>query len=420
MQRFPTLRKNSLSKQTQFLALSLLFAAPIAAQDPIESPEQTPERWLEEQIQQGRFGDLDLEHSRMDVEIFLEDDEGLRSEEVVLTRAGEPVNLHVEWQQPTAPANPGGMDDRGVFRQSGSFEVLWAAEPSDSLTGGSDGTMVWRSGKRDGTASWVTADVTVLQSSRTATAVASSEVRVPGVMASGQDGILIIPSVAFDRGGDGLLMGTNIGIYPSETASSAPNIVRDRAGLYRPPADFYRVDAKSSGAKLTENLTLGDLMPPVFDDEQSGTESVRYVAMSPRLLTFMRAFEAKIEDYGIKPRNLKILRSFVSPTDRRRLERRGVVLAEFTRYQYGDAVGLIIDPGGAKSAAPRMGDVNQDGTSNIEDIQVLADLAKDTMDELGIYGGVGVIARYEGPGPALGTPYLHVDLRGWFVPFREE
>ncbi|HMX61548.1 MAG TPA: hypothetical protein PKD58_00605, partial [Candidatus Sumerlaeota bacterium] len=67
----------------------------------------------------------------------------------------------------------------------------------------------------------------------------------------------------------------------------------------------------------------------------------------------------------------------------------------------------------------RMTDVTSDGIVDEQDIAKLAAIAKDTMDELQNYGGVGTIAKFEGPGAAAGTPYLHVDLRGWYVGFKE-
>lgn len=420
MQRFQTVLNFLLSKQTQFLAGGLLAALPAAAQMPTEAPDVRPERWIESAIKDGCFGALDLDQESMTVEIYVDGDDGLLSEEVILSRAGEPVRLRAEWDLPQMPPTGGGLDDKGLFRQSGHFEVLWAAEPQDTLASDSSGAITWRSGRRDGTASWVSANVSSVQANSGATSIASPDLPTPGVMASGTDGVLIIPSVTFDRAGDGILQGQNIGIYPSETASSAPGIVQERAALYRPPTDFYRIDNKSADAKLTEHLTLGELMPAVFEEEDTRGEQVRFAALSPRLISFMKAFESALESRDIDPANLKVLRGYVSPTDRRRLERRGVLLAEFTRYQYGDAVGLVIDSESTPQQQRWMDDLNNDGAANIEDAEVLAAIAKDVMDELGIYGGVGVSASYEGPGPAAGSPYLHVDLRGWYVTFREE
>ena len=67
-----------------------------------------------------------------------------------------------------------------------------------------------------------------------------------------------------------------------------------------------------------------------------------------------------------------------------------------------------------------MADVDGDGTVTIKDAEKLSDSVKQTMDSSGMYGGLGVIAHFDDKGTAKGSPCVHLDLRGFFSPFREE
>jgi hypothetical protein len=129
----------------------------------------------------------------------------------------------------------------------------------------------------------------------------------------------------------------------------------------------------------------------------------------------MTAFEANLESRGLRANRLLVIRGFVSPTDRLRLQSQGENMAAFSRFLYGDAVALVYSEGDE----PIMGDFDGNGTVDVQDVQALADLAKATMDDLGMLGGLGIASRFPGTGPNNGQPYLHVDLRGFYAPFRE-
>ncbi len=314
------------------------------------------------------------------------------------------------------------LDDVGFFRQSRHEEIIWMGESDDILIEGADGSVRWRPRGGKGSASYVTAQAARLEVNRTAPLTASPSQPVDVHIFTGKGGVLLLSGVAFDRNGDGMIFGENIGIFPNEKDSQAPGSIQERPENYIPPATFYRLDERSRRASVTGYTTLGELMPPVFANEDAGKD--RYVAISSRLVSFLEAFEENLAEKGLDPEKLSVLRGFVSPNERLRLERLGIKLAKYTRFQYGDGIAVVYDPRlkveDKGTVPPLMGDVNKDDQVSAEDAQFLADIAKETMDDLGIYGGVGVVANYEGPGPNAGTPYLHIDLRGWYVPFRED
>lgn len=331
------------------------------------------------------------------------------SNPMFLLEPGDTVRLEAEIESTNMENSlrSTGLPDAGSLHLRTVRDVIWRGAPTDQFTPLGSGSISWKSLARDGAASVVEAQAAVL-------------VGTPQggrwVLGTGKSRVVLLPGVPFNRAGDGTLMGQVIGVYPNEESESAPNVVRDRAANYAPPRVFYRVDDNTRWALLAPHTYLGYLAPPVFEEDRN---QVRYVPVSNRLVTFWSAFNQVVQERGHDAHNLMILRGFVSPNDRLRLARQDVELAEYTRYQYGDAVAVIFDSNwdGHSNVehAPRMTDMNGDGRMDLDDVELLADIAEETMKSLGIFGALIINTEYEGPGPAKGTPYLHIDLRGWFL-----
>jgi hypothetical protein len=393
----------------------LLLAAPLVA--PADAPSQPALEAATTAIAHGAFGKVEAQTTDVPLTITVNGTPAEQLGAVFLVEPGDEVRLRAELPaipstSPAAP--PDGRLSPGTFRQTRYQEIIWQGEADDIINPGPDGSVLWSPGTIKGKVSYVTASLAALEVERAATA----EYPVKAPLRSGKAGVVLVAGVPFDRNGDGLLYGQNIGIYPNERGASAPDLVKENAARYTPPATFFKLDDRTSAARLTPRFTLGELAPPVFP-EAAAAGQARYVTVSPRLTRFLTAFEEKLTAAGLKPANLVVLRGFVSPVERQRLDQRGVRLAEFTRFQYGDAVALVYtDPAKAENG-PYMADVDANGTIGQEDVEKLSGLARDVMEELKIYGGVGVVAKYEGPGPGTASPYLHVDLRGWLAPFKE-
>ncbi len=215
---------------------------------------------------------------------------------------------------------------------------------------------------------------------------------------------------SFERDGDGTLGETVIGVYPNEHGSTAPAVVGRNSSAYAPPNVLYRIDSETATLPLVGDWTLNRLNPPVFTDE-----SVRHVAMDERIPDFAGAVSRQVTDaLQTEENSLRVLRGFVSPNERARLERMGIQLAEFTRFQYGDCLALIIDA----NRDYRMDDLNNDGSIDVGDAQMLADIVDDVMVRNRWRGGIGICSSFEGPNH-IGTPYVQADLRGWKVTWRE-
>ena len=224
--------------------------------------------------------------------------------------------------------------------------------------------------------------------------------------------LLLLAPVEFDRLGPGVVDGAVIGIYPDETASTAPSVVQRNSANYAPPRLLYRLDATTRDLYLNRRATLGMLTPPLLENEAGAP---RYVAVSPRLLQFWDALCDAADEAGPGAAQVRVLRGFVTPFERQRLEALGVAIAPYSRHLYGDALALVLDADGDG----RMDDMNADGHVNIADADVLAAIVEDALSRTGMDGGLGVEAAFGGPAH-VGTPYVHVDLRGWRERWRQE
>lgn len=241
-------------------------------------------------------------------------------------------------------------------------------------------------------------------------AASGSTATADAVPWEGERSLTLLPAVAYNRDGDGTLRETIIGIYPNELDPAAPGPVARNPQDYAPPKWFHRLDDQTRALALSPHATLGTLNPAVLDGE--GT---RFVAMDADLITLWESLHAVAARERRGASGLRVLRGFVSPHERQRLERLGVALAPFTRFQYGDALAIMIDT----NRDFRMDDLNGDGTISIADAEVLAEMTRTALEEAGLAGGIGIAASFEGPNN-IGTPYVHVDTRGWNLTWREE
>ncbi|MCC5874921.1 MAG: hypothetical protein JJU11_01755 [Candidatus Sumerlaeia bacterium] len=403
--------------------IAALMTVALLASTPTILPaeeEQGAREHILEMVEAGTFGRVDpLRERTVDVALYARDEALSTGAPLVLVEPGERVELRAVIEPDPGFVSRTDLDpvrDIGRFRQSFLTEYHWTGESTDRLFQGPDGSVYWRGGESGGRASYVTVEAAQLRVERSAGAMGSAEISTPGVLKTARGSLLILSGVSYDRTGDGTIQGHHIGFYPNETASDAPGSVRSRAENYRPPSIFYRLDRRSADARITRAFTLGELVPPLFPDVET---EVRFVPLSNRLLEFLPALEDRLEAEGINPRRLAVLRGYVSPSERQRLGQRGENLATFSRFLYGDALALVVrsEPGDWATSPPQMADLTGDGSINLEDARRLGDLVKEVMDETGMFGGLGIDEASSGAGPGAGSPYVHLDLRGHFVPF---
>jgi hypothetical protein len=395
-----------------FLAsmLSHLTTLPAAPQQALQA-DPRPEDLLARAIARDAYGPVELAPLQAELLLFVDDRSVPAAAAVVPVPPGATVRLRAQAASAAAPSPVNAAPAR-LIRRIRHEELLWSSNAGANLLPAENGDVTFRAIQGETAPVRVTAAVATLDAYRLNTGTFSPDEKVPASLTSASVSTWLLPGIAFDRAGDGMLAGQSIGIYPNEAAENVPSSVRDRAELYRPPAAFYRIDEATSALLVTPWHTLGQLHPPAI---AADTAAARHVPLSDRLVSFMTAFGERLEAKGLRANRLVVLRGYVSPTDRLRLQAQGETIAPFSRMLYGDGVALVY----TESDKAVMGDFDGNGTVDTEDVQALGDLAKATMDDLKIYGGLGICSRYPGEGDSKGQPYLHVDLRGWYAPFRE-
>ncbi|MFP4380380.1 MAG: hypothetical protein ACLFUS_07745 [Candidatus Sumerlaeia bacterium] len=193
-----------------------------------------------------------------------------------------------------------------------------------------------------------------------------------------------------------------LGMYPDETAPSVPGAVSRDPSRYAPPKWFVKIDSNTRDYKVSEHFKLGDFASPSERDEP------HFVSIDPKLITFLELVTDTVQQRYGPEAQVKILRSYLSPLERQRLDQRGASYTQFTRYQYGDAAALIVDIDGDG----KLDDLNNDNRVDREDANALADLLDEVKRNADMRGASGVV---DGPTEPNwpDTPYAVVDLRGF-------
>ncbi len=218
----------------------------------------------------------------------------------------------------------------------------------------------------------------------------------------GQLDLTALVQFPFNASTQSAVEGYPIGVYPDESAPSVGEPVASHRDAYRPPKFMVKVTPLNEHLYVSEHFTLGDFSRP---DEKGKT---RFIALQYPLLRRLERIIDLLNEGGKRVDHLTILRGYISPLEKDRLEREGVSLSDFSRFLYGDAVAFIVDQDGDK----KMDDLNGDGRIDIADAEFLADIAEQAEVESKLPGGIGVYSNFTDPF-FQNTPYIQVDTRGW-------
>jgi hypothetical protein len=223
-----------------------------------------------------------------------------------------------------------------------------------------------------------------------------------GARYQGDFNIYFLIPYPFDRSGKGIIEGYPIGIYPNEESPTVKAYIAQHRDHYHPPKYFIKVTPETSSLYISEHFRLGDFSP-LADKGQ-----IHFIALDLSAVKRLEAVAARLSQQGIPGKNIKILRAFLSPNELQRLRLQGVVLSQFTRYMYGDSIAFIVDADGDN----RMDDLNTDGTIDIQDADVLANIIDQIERQTREYGGVGVYGSLKDP-VLPDTPHVQFDMRGF-------
>lgn len=199
--------------------------------------------------------------------------------------------------------------------------------------------------------------------------------------------------------------GYAIGVYADPDMPNVADVspfVAENKDRYRPPQWFVKVDAKTALMNVSPHFTLGDFSPALDRGK------THFIALDYRLVDRLEALLKKVQEKHPQVKSLRILRAFLSPVHRDLYRVRGIDITTFSRYLYGDAAVIIVDADNNGV----MDDLNGDGQSNIGDAEWLETLLGDLERESGVYGGVGVMDKFDGPEHETATPCVMIDTRG--------
>lgn len=198
----------------------------------------------------------------------------------------------------------------------------------------------------------------------------------------------VITPVPAPSGGDGILNGYRIGLYP--TAGS------DRTDAYRPPEAFVEVTPENRDLAISRHLTLGQ-----FITKDQLDIWPKYVALDLRLIDKLELLIDELNAMGIRAERLHVMSGFRTPQYN---GPGGDGRASLSRHMWGDAADVWIDNDGDGM----MDDLNGDGSIDLDDAAVMLralERVEQKYPEL-----VGGAETY--PTTSTHGPYIHVDARG--------
>jgi hypothetical protein len=197
--------------------------------------------------------------------------------------------------------------------------------------------------------------------------------------------------IPFEKKEGKYLEGFRIGNYPK--------VPTDKRKHYSKPEGFFKIDESNLNIKLTPHFKVKKFLT------NQSQEFPQYIVIQESLLLKLEYFLEEINKAGIKADSFGIVSSYRSPYFNKKIGNN----TGLSRHVFGDAADIYID----NSGNDWMDDLNGDGHSNINDANILYNLAvkfdqKDKFSQL-----KGGVCSYKGNG--VRGPFIHIDTRGYHV-----
>lgn len=187
------------------------------------------------------------------------------------------------------------------------------------------------------------------------------------------------------------LDGFRIGYYP--------NIPADKKAHYSNPDGFLKIEESLLNLNLTPHFKMDQFIT------KQCTELPQYIVLKESLLLKLEYFLEEVNKAGYKAETFGIVSIYRSPYFNKKLGNN----TNFSRHLFGDAADIYIDNTGNQW----MDDLNGDGKLNIEDSNILFDLAVKFDQKEEFYQLQGGLSSYKGNG--VRGSFLHIDSRGFHV-----
>ena len=195
--------------------------------------------------------------------------------------------------------------------------------------------------------------------------------------------------VPLDQVEDGVLNGYRIGHYPT--------VALRQQAIYTPPRGLIEVTSDNENMLVSPHFRLWQ-----FLCKQDGSYP-KYMLLDARLLNALELLLEKANAHGYHTRTLTVMSGYRTPYYNRAIGNS----TTYSRHLWGDAADIFIDENPQDG---RMDDLNQDGTVDSHDAEVMYDLIKSEYDSRFQKLLVGGLARYRET--SSHGPFVHVDVRG--------
>jgi Peptidase M15 len=199
----------------------------------------------------------------------------------------------------------------------------------------------------------------------------------------------IFVMVPLDRIEDGMLNGYRIGQYPT--------VALRQQAIYTPPRGLIEVTRENENMLVSPHFCLRQFLCKQESDYP------KYLALDARLLTALELLLEKANARGYHARSFTVMSGYRTPYYNRAIGNS----TRYSRHLWGDAADIFIDENPADG---RMDDLNQDGTVDSHDAEVMYDLIESEYDSRYQKLLVGGLARYRET--SAHGPFVHVDVRG--------
>jgi hypothetical protein len=204
--------------------------------------------------------------------------------------------------------------------------------------------------------------------------------------------------------GESILI-NNFVMYPFDSVENH-RINGYRIGPYPPPkSDIY--STPSGLIEITE-YNENTFLSPHFQLKdfkcKQGSGFPKYVALNERLLYKLEIIIEQVQDQGYECNGLAVMSGYRTP-----YYNKAIGNVPYSRHVFGDAADIYVD----ENNDGLMDDLNRDGISNKEDVQVLYSIIEGLKENpwyAPFKGGLGIYDR-----TTVRTAFLHVDLRGTFA-----
>lgn len=164
---------------------------------------------------------------------------------------------------------------------------------------------------------------------------------------------------------------------------------------YQKPEGFIEVTPEMTELYLSPHFQVKDFLC------KQECDYPMYLVLKEKLLLKLEKIFERLEQKGINVRNIAIMSGYRTP-----FYNEAIGNVKFSRHQFGDAADIYVD----NNHDFYMDDLNNDGRSNVKDVEVLYQAILEMTDEEWYKPFIGGLGFYR---PASHrTGFVHVDVRG--------